>query len=288
MIYIFMALYQEAESLIRHYHLKKDVQNTRFQVFFNEEAGIRLGITGVGSIAAAAAVSSVCTEYHAGCGDFLLNIGTGAAVAQSGDVGEVFLCNKLVEAVTGRTFYPDVLYGHDFFEGCLVTGAKPLDGAAGRMEEFAKDTVIYDMEAAAVYQAGAYFFGPHQMSFLKVITDCGAARSVTAEQLKAKMTAATGAIAAYIDSILRTLAEEKADGRADAKKQMEDVVRHLCVDLHCSKTMEAALRQQIRYCVLSGSDYTAVIQGMYAAGKLPCKDKREGKMRFEELKSRLL
>lgn len=288
MIYIFMALYQEADSLIRHYHLKKEVQNSRFQVFLNEEAGICLGITGVGPIAAATAVSSICTGYEAGCGDFLLNIGSGAAVAQSEDVGEIFLCNKLVEAATGRTFYPDVLYRHDFREGCLVTGAMPLDGKSDMRGRIPKDAVIYDMEAAAIYQAGSYFFGPHQMSFLKVLTDCGMAQSVTAEQLKTKMTAAIDPMTAYIDHIARILTYEKESFNGGEKNHTEDIVKRLCEDLHCSKTMEAALRQQIRYCVLAGKDAASVIMDMYAAGKLPCKDKREGKLCFEELKRRLL
>ena len=69
---------------------------------------------------------------------------------------------------------------------------------------------------------------------------------------------------------------------------MQKSFQSLCFDLHASKAMSESVRQYIRYCVLSGIDYDSVIKEMYLEGKFPCKDKREGKQRFEELKKRLL
>ena len=56
MIYIFSAFYAEAKNIIDHYGLKKEKspEMVRFDVFANES--IRLVITGVGEINAAAAV----------------------------------------------------------------------------------------------------------------------------------------------------------------------------------------------------------------------------------------
>ena len=56
MIYIFSAFYAEAKNIIDHYGLKKEKspERVRFDVFVNES--IRLVITGVGEINAAAAV----------------------------------------------------------------------------------------------------------------------------------------------------------------------------------------------------------------------------------------
>ena len=55
MIYIFSAFYAEAKNIIEHYGLKKEKspEMVRFDVFANES--IRLVITGVGEINAAAA-----------------------------------------------------------------------------------------------------------------------------------------------------------------------------------------------------------------------------------------
>ena len=48
MIYVMMALYQEAHGLIRELELKKNTAYAPFEVFDNESAGIRLVVTGVG------------------------------------------------------------------------------------------------------------------------------------------------------------------------------------------------------------------------------------------------
>ena len=59
MIYIFSAFYAEAKNIIDHYGLKKEKspEMVRFDVFANDS--IRLVITGVGEINAAAAVSNI-------------------------------------------------------------------------------------------------------------------------------------------------------------------------------------------------------------------------------------
>lgn len=69
--------------------------------------------------------------------------------------------------------------------------------------------------------------------------------------------------------------------------EQEALYEKLCADLHCSKVMGDSLRQHLRYFALTGMDVDSVIQKMYGEGMLPCKDKREGKLRFEELKRRL-
>lgn len=49
MIYVMMALYQEAHGLIRELELKNTAY-APFEVFDNESAGIRLVVTGVGRL----------------------------------------------------------------------------------------------------------------------------------------------------------------------------------------------------------------------------------------------
>ena len=381
MIYIFTALYHEARSLISHYNLKKDTANPRFQVFCSEDDGIRLTVTGVGEIAAAVAVAGICTGRQPERGDFLINIGTCAAraaenvrtagnagvaentrtvgnagaaeniqaeknVGESGEnrnlCGQMFLGNQLIELETGRTFYPDMLYRHDFAEGCVITGRnlwmrqggdkesicgmqvrkymeatvsgdgqKSVCGMRGRkyMESAVSGNgaeirdlsdglqqVLYDMEAAAVYQAGAYFFAPHQMSFLKIVSDNGDADGVSPEQIECLMEENRENIVSYIETLRRVGEEEQElknrmtlsmDKQGEAGNK-SDMLEKLCADLHCSAVMRASVQQHFRYLALSGVDYDEKIRQMYENGRLPCRDKREGKVRFEELKRELL
>lgn len=318
LIYIFTALYHEAHSLISHYNLKKDMANPRFQVFRGEDDGICLTVTGAGEIAAAAAVANVCTGLQPGRGDFLINIGICAAAGHS---AQIFLCNKLIEQETGRTFYPDILYPHDFAEGCVITGRnlwmrqagteesvcgmqvrKHIESVVGedcaeiRNPSAGLQQVLYDMEAAAIYQAGAYFFAPHQMSFLKIVSDDGNADGVSPEQVEHLMEENREKIVSYIGALRRAGEREREVGKdrtfpgllpktAEDEADMSD---RLCADLHCTAVMRASVQQHLRYCELSGTDYIGVVRRMYEDGRLPCRDKREGKVRFEELKRELL
>lgn len=164
---------------------------------------------------------------------------------------------------------------------------------------------LYDMEAAAIYQAGSYYLGPHQMGFLKIISDDGDPEHVTPEQIVRLIHYNIEGIADYIATLQAVLSEDPrsinssascqekipcAERMADSsrKNDLPKELEQLCLDLHCSRTMSESLRQHIRYCILAGVDYISVLKEMYREGKLPCKDKREGKQRFEELKERLL
>lgn len=283
MIYIVTAVYAEAHAIITHFHLKKDVSFTRFQIFDNQEAGIRLVVTGTGGVAAAVAIADTCKRAQAG--EFLVNIGTCAGIQAEEKVyrvGQIFLCNKIKEQVTGRTFYPDILYSHRFAEGQILTGAVPYTSDKGEDGFF-----LYDMEAAAVYQAGLYYFGPHQMSFLKVISDYGDGEKVTPELVMELMEGHMEEISEYLN-LLRKAGGCEQEGANCPDSRLQKEADLLCTDMHCSKTMEAALRQCIRYGILSGADIEGVRKEMYFEGKLPCKDKKEGKLCFEEFKRRVL
>ncbi len=329
MIYLFTAMYCEAHPLIQQYQLKKETTQTHFQVFSNESNHMRLVITGTGMIAAAAAVSSVCTKYPPEDYDFLVNIGICAGTSKKKDL---FLCNKITEQTTGKTFYPDILYQHPFCEARVITGAKPFQ--KDDLEK-SKETCLYDMEASAIYQSGSYFFGPHQMFFLKTISDCGDFENVTPNQVQCQIaahmdrmiefcdqlnkirkmqetvwafsnenpeTSKTGELssdsmnqtkytlrASQYDTLLRSglLRYQQSDNKTNTT-YAGIITDTLCKDLHCSHVMAASVRQHIRYCILSGIDYQTIINEMYNEQKLPCKDKREGKLRLEELQKRLL
>jgi len=285
MIYVFTALYCEAHGLIRQFDLAKNPENTWLQEFYNETAGIRLTVTGVGEIAAAAAVGGICSVYRPERGDVLLNVGTCAHTAERDGI---FLCNKITEQATGKTFYPDMLYRHNFREKALVTGMLPWNGEKEDpgLPENAPSGSLYDMEAAAVYQAGRCFFGPHQMLFLKIVSDAGAAKEVSKERIERQMEKYRERIFDFIGQI-SVITQEAGCEECFPRQEEENLIRTFCTDLHCSKAMRDSMKQYIRYLSLEGTDYSFVIRDMYEKRLLPCKDKREGKLRFEEFKRRV-
>ncbi|MDE6055675.1 MAG: hypothetical protein K2G55_18400, partial [Lachnospiraceae bacterium] len=193
----------------------------------------------------------------------------------------IFLCNKIIEKATGKTFYPDILYRHNFCEGTIVTEMLPWNG-----ENTSPTENLYDMEAAAVYQTGIHFFGPHQMIFLKVVSDSGAVEEISREQVEHLMEKYQDCIFDHIEQI--SYITQKNMCRMNRLHQEEDrLIETFCADLHCSKSMRDSMQQYIRYLTLAGIDYVSVTRDMYEKELLPCKDKREGKLRFEEFKRRL-
>ena len=304
MIYVVTALYQEAHGFIRELELKKNTAYAPFEVFDNENAGIRLVVTGVGEIAAAAATAAVCARDGADAADFLINIGccaaanagadsgcetvdsgmdSGYGAAHAAQIGDLYVCHKITEQATGKTFYPDILYRHPWKERELVTGMQPLQRAAAH-------GALYDMEAAAVYQAGIRFFSPDRMLFLKVVSDFGIAgqERMTAEALTGLLEQHVKEVVAFLTN-LREAADEEETLRNDGILQEDEtVLERLFAALHCSQTMRASARQYITYAALTGYDWKAELEEWYARGLLPCKDRREGKVRLEELKQVLL
>ena len=303
MIYVMMALYQEAHGLIRELELKKNTAYAPFEVFDNESAGIRLVVTGVGEIASAAAAAAVCARDGADAADFLVNIGccaaaegadsgcepadrdmdSGYGAAHAAQIGDLYVCHKITEQATGKTFYPDILYRHPWKERELVTGMQPLQRAAAH-------GALYDMEAAAVYQAGIRFFSPDRMLFLKVVSDFGIAgqERMTAEALTGLLEQHVKEVAAFLANLWKAADEEEALRSDGILQEEETVLERLFAALHCSQTMRASARQYITYAALTGYDWKAELDEWYARGLLPCKDRREGKVRLEELKQVLL
>lgn len=274
MIYIFSAFYAEAKNIIDHYGLKKEKspEMVRFDVFANES--IRLVITGVGEINAAAAVSNIGGAYRISPDDEILNVGCGAGFSSDICLGSIFLGNKLTEQMTGRTFYPDMLMKANFRECEIVTVARVLNEGC--------DSVVYDMEAAAVYQAAAFFVGPHRMHFIKLVSDAG--ERIDQSKITELFALQEDKICGYIDRLLSACADK---AQMDDTQSSWNMDRLIC-DMRCSKVMGDQLAQLIKYCRLSGIDYKAVLDEYYTNGLLPCDSKREGKKCLFELKQRLL
>ena len=272
--YIFSAFYAEAKNIIDHYGLKKEKspEMVRFDVFANES--IRLVITGVGEINAAAAVSNIGGAYGISPDDEILNVGCGAGFSSDICMGSIFLGNKLTEQMTGRTFYPDMLMKANFRECEIVTVARVLNEGC--------DSVVYDMEAAAVYQAAAFFVGPHRMHFIKLVSDAG--ERIDQSKITELFALQEDKICGYIDRLLTACADKAPMDDTQSSWNMD---RLIC-DMRCSKVMGDQLAQLIKYCRLSGIDYKAVLDEYYTNGLLPCESKREGKKCLFELKQRLL
>ena len=282
MVYVFCAFYGECSGLIKHYNLKKCQTDKyyRFDVFENENQPVRIILTGQGSVMAAAAVSGAASFFGIKAEDAIINVGT---CAGDYEPGQVFICNKITEEATGRTFYPDMILRSSLPERELVTAPVVIRKS---IHEYAnKDShnmALYDMEAAAIYQAANLYVGPHRMGFIKVVSDNGDIEGLTPDFIKGLMAEAVDEIASYVDMFV---ADTHDMCRAEESTQFTN---QLCKDLHCSKVMENQVRQLIKYLSLEGTDYMTYINKLYNEGRLPAHDKKNGKVCLDEIKRELL
>lgn len=293
MIYLYVALHQEAGSLIKMLGLKKKERSFGFDVYEGEK--VRLILTGAGMLAAATAVGSSLSFYQAGVGDFLVNWGSCAAEEEI-ETGTMFRCHKLIERVSGHTFYPDMVFASGLKEASIITEPeiwKNVEIQGKEMDSFQAEICLHDMEAAAVYVAGSYFLSPHQMHFLKVVTDHGE-KEISIE----KCEEAVPELLEYLEMLFlqekeKNFALKDSSSDIDKKKKIPECgmdfgSERICEEFHCSQSMKHTLLQYIRYWQLMETDYQKELQIMRDNGELPCKDRREGKKKLEELKNRLL
>ena len=282
MVYVFCAFYGECSGLIKHYNLKKRQTDKyyRFDVFENENQPVRIILTGQGSVMAAAAVSGAASFFGIKAEDAIINVGT---CAGDYEPGQVFICNKITEEATGRTFYPDMILRSGLPERGLVTVSvvinKPIHEYVNKDSH---NMALYDMEAAAIYQAANLYVGPHRMGFVKVVSDNGDIEGLTPDFIKKLMAEAVDEIASYVDMFVTDTHDMC---RAEESTQFTN---QLCKDLHCSKVMENQVRQLIKYLSLEGTDYMTYISRLYDEGRLPAHDKKNGKVCLDEIKRELL
>ena len=157
---------------------------------------------------------------------------SGYGEAHAAQIGDLYVCHKITEQATGKTFYPDILYRHPWKERELVTGMQPLQRTAAQ-------GVLYDMEAAAVYQAGIRFFSPDRMLFLKVVSDFGVVgqERMTAETLAGLLEQHVKAVAGFLANLWKAADEEEALRSGGILQEDEAVLEQIFAALHCSQTM---------------------------------------------------
>ena len=115
MIYVVTALYQEAHGFIRELELKKNTAYAPFEVFDNENAGIRLVVTGVGEIAAAAVVAAVCARDGADAADFLINITNPSSIQTPSKLIDYGIAGRPILDVSNEFSDPSLFL--KFYEG---------------------------------------------------------------------------------------------------------------------------------------------------------------------------
>lgn len=285
MIYFVCALYCEAQPFIELLNLKKQPLGGRFQLFMGEQALCL--VTGTGAMNAAIATSGLLARLEPSSEDLVVNAGVCAGRRETDPIGRLFLCSRIKDQVSGRCFYPDMLFAHPFYEDGLETVLSPLvcvnTASPGQNEE---GEPLADMEASGFWQAANAYAGPHQAVVAKIISDHPKAGGPlpTAEEVRLLMKQAAAELIPWALHASRLLMNPCDPlGEADAQ-----ALRNAGLRLKLSASMQSGLQQSARYHALRGGSVCRTLQDFFAEYDVVCSSKREGKDYLELLRKRLL
>ena len=126
-----------------------------------------LVITGIGKLRAAIATTHLMHLASNHDEAFLINVGSCGATTDQLALGETVCVHKIWDHATGKEYFPDMLLKIPLKGASLGTFDQPVAAVSG--PNMACDVV--DMEASGIFQAAYFFLAPHQMMFLKIVTD---------------------------------------------------------------------------------------------------------------------
>lgn len=278
MIYICSAMYIEAEPFIKRLDLKKDTQVTKFQIFRNEN--FILLITGTGKVKSSIAATYMLTKYEPHESDIFLNIGFCGSKNTDYEIGQTFLCNKIIDNDTQKTYFTDILFKNPFNETSIETFSIPVNSESLQKDI---DAELVDMESSALYESTLTFMQPHQLFFIKIISDY-LNHSFTQDDilnLKALIKNASKVIIPWLTDL-----NKKFNYSRDILSPKDiAVIDSLSDNLKLSCTMKNEFKQIIKYHELVNNDFSDIVS---AALPLKCKYKREGKVYLEKIKQRFI
>ncbi len=198
--------------------------------------------------------------------DYVLNVGICAGTEK----GEGYLINQVISSVTGRRFYPDILFESGVKEMTLTYSDEVVTSVGEGM--------LYDMESALICDAVLKMIPPSNLALYKVVSDSGenfpSANEVT--QL----------IRAHLDEIRKiALLLVGEEGNAS----YEFVPESIKEKLRLTQYMRNELKDLEHYCVASGrqDELLKLLSDMENYGRIPVKDKKAGREVLDEIYSYL-
>lgn len=182
-----VALMAEARPLVEHFRLSGEARGGPFRLFRGE--GTALVVSGPGKVAAAAATASLHLESGGVMNAAWLNVGV--AGHRSRAVEEPLLAGKVVDAGSGESWYPPLLFSPPTAVDTVITVDRP--------ESVFPENAAYDMEAAGFLPTACRFASAELVHCLKVVSDGpgdleGGAPRLAAERIQSLVASQLGAV----------------------------------------------------------------------------------------------
>ena len=198
--------------------------------------------------------------------DYVLNVG----ICAGPEKGEGYLIDQVISSVTGRRFYPDILF---------ESGAKEMTVTySDEVVTSVEEGMLYDMESALICDAVLKMLPPSNLALYKVVSDSGenfpSANEVT--QL----------IRAHLDEIKKIASLLVGE---EGNASYEFLPESIKEKLRLTQYMQNELKDLEHYCVASGrrDELLKLLSDMEIDGRIPVKDKKAGREVLDEIYSYL-
>ena len=218
-------------------------------------------VTGVGGCAV-----STISKIGLTTNDYVLNVG----ICAGKDIGKGYLINQVISDVTGRRFYPDILFESGAPEMSITTSSEVVTSV--------EEGMLYDMESSLVCDTVLKVIPPSNLALYKVVSDSG-------EKFPSK-NEVTELIRAHVDEI-KKIAELLVG--PDSKKSYEFLPESVFEEMRLTQYMRNELKDIEHYCVAAGKEdeFLALLDKLRSEERLPVKDKKAGREVLDEIYSYL-
>ena len=218
-------------------------------------------ITGVGGCAI-----STISKIGLTPNDYVLNVG----ICAGKEPGKGYLINQVISDVTGRRFYPDILFESGAEEMSITTASEVVTSV--------EEGMLYDMESSLICDAVLKVIPPSNLAIYKVVSDSGDKFPTKNE--------VTQLIREHADEIKKIA--ELLTAKVDTK-EYEFLPESVFEEMRLTQYMRNELKDLEHYCAAAGrqEELLALLDKMRAEERLPVKDKKAGREVLDEICSYL-
>ncbi len=249
-LFVFSALECEAKTLINQFQLKKDSARHPFSIYKNDN--MSLTVTGIGKVSMAAGVAYTMAISAKPLLPIMVNIGI--AGHKSKPVGTLLLASKLVDAESGKSFYPQLMGAGWPETSQLKTTALPNTQYS--------DECLNDMEASAFYEVAVRFSSSELIHCLKLVSDN---QHSSVDHIKAKVVVEWFS---RHQSVFPALFQRLEALRASVLPVELEECQEIVNQWHFTVTGEIKLKALLRqWRVLSGYSWLEECDGDFSSGK---------------------
>lgn len=179
--------------------------------------------------------------------DHITNIG----VCGGANVGDLYLANKIIG---DKTYYPDNLIKSEIPQAVVKT----ISHLANTEEIKNNPNILFEQEAAIIFKEASKYIAPHQMSFLKIVSDSGLSKRNSIEIFVSEL------IENKIPEIENYINSSKAFFSSLIENTEPQNLEQYAQLLKCSVTMKNRLEAQLRYAQITNIDVTKFFKNLNA------------------------